>query len=69
MNVGSALTPIGNPQNLFLGSSSHTSFLHFLTGMAPLCLGVGKPVAPLDGRRLSPHADYGTFAGHAATRK
>ena len=36
VNVGSALTPIGNPQNLFLWQLSHTSFLHFLTGMAPL---------------------------------
>ena len=36
VNVGSALTPIGNPQNLFLWQLSHTSFLHFLAGMVPL---------------------------------
>ena len=36
VNVGSALTPIGNPQNLFLWQRSHISFLHFLAGMVPL---------------------------------
>ncbi len=42
VNVGSALTPIGNPQNLFLWQLSHTSFVHFLSGMAPLVSVLGS---------------------------
>jgi Na+/H+ antiporter NhaD/arsenite permease-like protein len=42
VNVGSALTSIGNPQNLFLWQLSHTSFLHFLTGMVPLVSMLGS---------------------------
>ena len=36
VNAGSALTPIGNPQNLFLWQLSHTSFAAFTRHMAPL---------------------------------
>ena len=32
----------GNPQNLFLWQLSHTSFLHFFTGMAPLVSVLGS---------------------------
>ncbi len=34
-NVGSSLTPIGNPQNIFVWHKSGVSFLGFLTVMAP----------------------------------
>ncbi len=36
VNAGSALTPMGNPQNLFLWQLSHTSFAGFIRHMAPL---------------------------------
>ncbi len=36
VNVGSALTPIGNPQNLFLWHQWHISFMRFLFNMFPL---------------------------------
>lgn len=36
VNAGSALTPIGNPQNLFLWHLSGTSFLQFTLQMLPL---------------------------------
>ncbi|HOX66896.1 MAG TPA: SLC13 family permease [Burkholderiaceae bacterium] len=36
VNVGSALTPIGNPQNLFLWQLSQVSFAEFTIQMAPL---------------------------------
>jgi Na+/H+ antiporter NhaD/arsenite permease-like protein len=35
VNAGSALTPIGNPQNLFLWHRSGESFIGFMTMMAP----------------------------------
>ncbi|PUA16474.1 SLC13 family permease [Glaciimonas sp. PCH181] len=35
-NAGSALTPIGNPQNLFLWQLSHLSFHHFVVAMLPM---------------------------------
>ena len=38
VNAGSALTPIGNPQNLFLWQLSGVSFLAFVTHMLPLVL-------------------------------
>lgn len=36
VNAGSALTPIGNPQNLFLWQLSNSSFGHFVAHMLPL---------------------------------
>jgi di/tricarboxylate transporter len=38
VNAGSALTPIGNPQNLFIWQLSKVSFWHFVLHMAPLVL-------------------------------
>jgi di/tricarboxylate transporter len=38
VNAGSALTPIGNPQNLFLWQLSGVSFLAFVSHMLPLVL-------------------------------
>lgn len=38
VNAGSALTPIGNPQNLFLWQLSGVSFLEFVAHMLPLVL-------------------------------
>ena len=35
-NAGSVLTPVGNPQNLFLWQLSHTSFAQFAWTMLPL---------------------------------
>ena len=36
VNAGSTLTPIGNPQNLFLWQISHTAFHEFVGAMLPL---------------------------------
>jgi di/tricarboxylate transporter len=36
VNAGSALTPIGNPQNIFLWQLSHVSFGEFVLQMLPL---------------------------------
>ncbi len=36
VNAGSALTPIGNPQNIFLWQLSHVSFADFVLHMLPL---------------------------------
>jgi len=36
VNAGSALTPIGNPQNIFLWQQSHVSFGEFMLHMLPL---------------------------------
>ena len=36
VNTGSALTPIGNPQNIFLWQQSHVSFGEFVLHMLPL---------------------------------
>lgn len=36
VNAGSAASPIGNPQNLFLWQTSNSSFYEFLTAMLPL---------------------------------
>lgn len=38
VNTGSALTPIGNPQNLFIWQFSHVSFGQFTLHMLPLVL-------------------------------
>ncbi|MGS0740252.1 SLC13 family permease [Glaciimonas sp. GG7] len=35
-NAGSALTPIGNPQNLFLWQLSHVSFQDYVVAMLPM---------------------------------
>ncbi|WP_298158054.1 SLC13 family permease [Ferrovum sp.] len=35
VNVGSLLSPIGNPQNIYLWQLSHSSFLGFIEMMAP----------------------------------
>ena len=65
VNAGSALTPIGNPQNLFLWHLSNVSFAAFVWAMLPLVLALmatllgltawvfdGKPVQA--GRAASP---------------
>lgn len=38
VNAGSALSPVGNPQNLFLWQASGAGFLEFMLMMAPLAL-------------------------------
>jgi len=40
VNAGSTLSPIGNPQNLYLWQSAGVSFLEFGLAMAPLGLGL-----------------------------
>ncbi|WP_118183760.1 SLC13 family permease [Paraburkholderia phosphatilytica] len=37
VNAGSILTPLGNPQNLFLWATSGVSFGAFVVALAPLC--------------------------------
>ncbi|MFY0666287.1 MAG: transporter [Natronospirillum sp.] len=36
VNAGSTISPIGNPQNLFLWQTSNASFIDFVVGMSPL---------------------------------
>ena len=38
VNAGSVLTPLGNPQNLFLWQQSGASFVAFVAALAPLCV-------------------------------
>ncbi len=38
VNAGSVLTPLGNPQNLFLWQLSGASFGRFVVALAPLCV-------------------------------
>ncbi|MCE8035252.1 MAG: transporter [Halomonas sp.] len=40
VNAGSAISPIGNPQNLFLWQQAEVGFLAFSVAMAPLSLGL-----------------------------
>lgn len=40
VNAGSTLSPVGNPQNLFLWQSSPLSFVEFVLAMAPLAVGL-----------------------------
>jgi Na+/H+ antiporter NhaD/arsenite permease-like protein len=40
VNAGSTLSPVGNPQNLFLWQTAGVSFLEFCVAMAPLGLGL-----------------------------
>ncbi len=60
-NVGSTLTPIGNPQNLFLWHHGSLSFGAFCLAMAPLVLLLTAVLLgfvwwAFPGERLSPHA-------------
>ena len=43
VNAGSVLTPLGNPQNLFLWQTSGVSFGRFVGALAPLCAALTKP--------------------------
>jgi Na+/H+ antiporter NhaD/arsenite permease-like protein len=38
VNAGSVLTPLGNPQNLFLWQLSGVAFARFVVALAPLCV-------------------------------
>ncbi|TVS19150.1 MAG: transporter [Gammaproteobacteria bacterium] len=40
VNAGSALSPVGNPQNLYLWQASNAGFLEFTLAMLPLGLGL-----------------------------
>jgi di/tricarboxylate transporter len=56
-NAGSVLTPIGNPQNLFLWQLSHTVFERFMLAMLPLTAVLLVPLlvltlAAFSGRKL-----------------
>lgn len=62
VNTGSALTPIGNPQNLFLWQLSHQSFTDFTLQMLPLVAGLmvlllAWTALAFAGRPLALHAD------------
>jgi Na+/H+ antiporter NhaD/arsenite permease-like protein len=77
VNAGSILTPLGNPQNLFLWQTSGVSFGGFVWALAPLCAALmvmlyvltavsfrGKP---LDlSKDTDPHAVDRTLVGVAA---
>ncbi|WP_415914586.1 SLC13 family permease [Paraburkholderia sp. J41] len=77
VNAGSVLTPLGNPQNLFLWQVSGASFGAFMVALAPLCallmaMLVGLTAAFFEPRELdlskdtAPHAVDRTLAGVAA---
>ncbi|MGV3656251.1 MAG: SLC13 family permease [Noviherbaspirillum sp.] len=56
-NAGSVLTPVGNPQNLFLWQRSGLPFAEFIAAMAPLAALLALPLlamtaAAFSGRRL-----------------
>lgn len=58
-NAGSVLTPVGNPQNLFLWQRSGLPFADFIAAMAPLAALLALPLlamtaAAFSGRRLAP---------------
>jgi Na+/H+ antiporter NhaD/arsenite permease-like protein len=53
-NIGSALTPIGNPQNILIAQSFHLPFLHFLLACAlPVVLSLAV-LYGLTARRIEP---------------
>ncbi|HAT30028.1 MAG TPA: anion transporter [Janthinobacterium sp.] len=61
VNAGSALTPIGNPQNLFLWQLSGVSFSQFVLHMLPLVLSlmallIGLTACVFRGRSALPHS-------------
>jgi Na+/H+ antiporter NhaD/arsenite permease-like protein len=77
VNAGSILTPLGNPQNLFLWQTSGVSFGRFVWALAPLCavlmamlvlLTVASfRAAPLDlSRDVEPHPVDRRLVGVAA---
>lgn len=37
-NIGSVMTPVGNPQNIFIASASHVSYARFVLTLAPVSL-------------------------------
>jgi Na+/H+ antiporter NhaD/arsenite permease-like protein len=37
-NIGSVMTPVGNPQNIFIASASHVSYARFVLALAPVSL-------------------------------
>ena len=37
-NIGSVMTPVGNPQNIFIASASHVSYARFVGTLAPVSL-------------------------------
>jgi di/tricarboxylate transporter len=72
VNAGSTLTPIGNPQNLFLWHRSGTSFIEFTMAMAPLAglmsgLLLLLTLGSFSGRRIETVEDLRTPAVRAST--
>src|SRR5690606_7710076 len=55
VNAGSALTPIGNPQNLLLWQASGYSFWQFTRMMAPLALSLLLLILLLSCVAFGPH--------------
>jgi Na+/H+ antiporter NhaD/arsenite permease-like protein len=37
-NIGSVMTPVGNPQNIFIASAAHVSYARFVLTLAPVSL-------------------------------
>jgi Na+/H+ antiporter NhaD/arsenite permease-like protein len=77
VNAGSILTPLGNPQNLFLWQTSGVSFAGFVWALAPLCAalmamlylltGFAFPAKPLDlSKDVEPHPVDRPLVGVAA---
>jgi Na+/H+ antiporter NhaD/arsenite permease-like protein len=77
VNAGSILTPLGNPQNLFLWQTSGVSFGRFVWALGPLCAAlmamlylltaVAFRANPLDlSKDVEPHPVDGRLVGVAA---
>ncbi|MBV8634311.1 MAG: sodium:proton antiporter, partial [Burkholderiaceae bacterium] len=77
VNAGSILTPLGNPQNLFLWQTSGVSFARFVWALAPLCAALmvmlylltaaAFRAKPLDlSKDVEPHPVDRTLVGVAA---
>lgn len=67
VNAGSVLTPIGNPQNLFLWQVSGVSFGRFVWALAPLCAVLVAMLLALTaclfrGKRLDLSGDTGSHS-------
>ncbi len=71
VNAGSVLTPLGNPQNLFLWQVSGVSFGRFVAALAPLCVLLMAMLygLALAAFRATPLDLSGDHAPHAVDRK
>jgi Na+/H+ antiporter NhaD/arsenite permease-like protein len=69
-NLGSALTPIGNPQNILIAQSLHLPFLPFVAAcVAPVVLSLGVLYALVAPRLRGPDGEQGQVNTNAAAEE